>query len=36
MHMKELPEKRYENNHATVVLWIDDKLREGDSVIKTL
>jgi hypothetical protein len=34
--LKELPQHQYASNPATEIVWVDDKLREGEKVITSL
>ena len=36
MRLKEIPHKEFRSNPATEILWVDDKLAEGDKVISSL
>jgi hypothetical protein len=36
MRLKELPQYQYRSNPATEILWVDDKLKEGEKVIGSL
>lgn len=36
MKLKEIRQKDFKSNPATEILWVDDKLKEGDKVISSL
>lgn len=36
LKLKEIPAKEFKSNPATEILWVDDKLKEGEKVIGSL